>query len=166
MKDKYIEECKTVQQNCTYTAETHHILAAWHRFLAILFQTVPAIVAAVTGALVAAGVKPPSFLWATVASSIVTAVATVMDPGKQHQAHLEAAKSFTTLKHDARFMHEAQSHNLSDEAFAVAVENLHDRYNTLVKTVPATTRLAFELARWTIGEGRHDPDRDASGAIK
>lgn len=164
MKEHYINECKQVRQNCTYTAETHHLIAYWNRLLAVLFQMVPAIFAAATGTLVAVGVTPDSWLWATVVSSVVSAVATVLDPNKQAQMHLGAAKSFTALKHDARFLHEAKSHRLSEEAFVVAVESLHEKYNDLVKASPATGKVAFEIARKFVS--RHEPDRDSSGAMK
>lgn len=165
MKENYIDECKQVQQNSTYTAETHHVIANWNRALALLFQAVPAVVAAVTGTLVATGVKPDSWLWATVVSAAISAIATVLDLNKHSQNHLSAAKNYTTLRHDARFLHEARSQRLSDEAFAVAVESLHDKYNDLVKTSPATSKLAFEIARLFVRARRHEPDRDREGRI-
>lgn len=166
MKDKYIDECKQIKQNAEYTAETHHWIAGWNRFLAHTFQMVPAVIAVITSALVAAGIQPASWLWATVIASVVAAVASVLDPNKQYQDHLLAAKTFTILKHDARFLHDARSHKMSDEAFSNAVENLHERYNDTVRTAPPTNKRFFEIARGIIQSGRHDPDRDSGGAVK
>jgi SMODS and SLOG-associating 2TM effector domain family 4 len=166
MKDKYIDECKQIQQNCTYTAEAHFQIALWHRRLAYIFQIVPAAIAAVTSTLVAANVTSASWLWITVISSVISAVATVLDPNKQYQDHLNAANNFTVLKHDARFLHEAKSQNMSDDAFAVAAEHLHEKYNELVKMTPPTDGNFFEKARKVIGAGIHEPDKDASGKIK
>ena len=166
MKDKYTDECKQIQQNCTYTAEAHHLIARWNKALAYVFQIIPAGIAAVTSGLVAANVKPNSWLWVTMTASIIAAIATIIDPNKRHQEHLNAAKSFTVLKHDARFLHEAKSQNMSDEAFCVAVENLHEKYNDLIKAVPPTGSISIGIARKVIGSGIHEPDKDKSGKIQ
>lgn len=166
MKDKYIEECKQIKQNAEYTAETHHWIAGWNRLLAYTFQIIPAAIAAITSVLVAAGIQPSSWLWATVIASVIAAVASILDPNKRYQDHLLAAKAFTTLKHNARFLYEAKSHKLSDEAFCLAVENLHEKYNDTVRTAPPTNKRFFEIARAVIQSGRHDHDRDSDGNIK
>ncbi len=166
MREKYIDECKQIQQNCTYTAETHFQIALYNRRLAYIFQIIPAVIAAVTSSLVAANVTPASWLWITVIASVVSAVATILDPNKQFQDHLNAANNFTVLKHDARFLHEARSQRMSDDALTVAVENLHEKYNELVKITPPTDGKFFEKARKIIRAGIHEPDKDASGKIK
>jgi hypothetical protein len=166
MKDKYIDECKQLKQNAEYTAEAHHWIASWNRTLAYIFQIIPAIIAAITSSLVAAGIQSTSWLWATVIASVTAAIASVLDPNKQYQDHLLAAKAFTILKHDARFLHEAKSQTLSDEAFCLAVQNLHDKYNETVRVSPPTSKRFFRIARTVIQSGRHEPDRDANGAIR
>jgi len=165
MKEKFIDECKQIRQNAEYTAETHHWIASWNRGLAYAFQIVPAAIAAVTSSLVAAGIQPSSWLWATVISSVVAAVASVLDPNKQYQDHLLAAKSFTIMKHDARFLHDAKSHRMTDAEFCVAVDNLHEKYNELVRVSPPTNKRSFEIARAVIQSGRHAPDRKSDGTI-
>jgi hypothetical protein len=159
MKEAYINECKQIKQSAEYSAEAHHILSKVHKTLSYLFQVIPAGVAAITGALVAANKSPDSLLWWTVSAAVVAAVANILDPKKNYQDHLNAAKNFTTMKHDARFLHESQSLKLSDEAFAVAVENLHNRYNDLVKLTPPTTDWAFAWGRWRIHKQLHQPDK-------
>jgi hypothetical protein len=47
---------------------------------------------------------------------------------------------------------------LDDSEFAVKVEELHRRYNELIKIVPATDKESFEQARNTIKSGIHEPD--------
>jgi hypothetical protein len=45
---------------------------------------------------------------------------------------------------------------MSDEVFRVAVENLqnlHEKYNELVKMTPPTGRISFGKAREVVGEG-------------
>lgn len=166
MRENYVDECKQIQQNCTYTAEAHHQIARWNRALSYIFQIIPAGVAAITSALVAANIKPPSWLWATMTASIISAVATIVDPNKKYQEHLSTAKNFTVLKHDARFLHEAKAQSMTDEGLCVAVETLHDRYNELVKAAPPTGSISFGIARRIVGSGLHEPDKDPSGKIK
>jgi hypothetical protein len=166
MREKYKDECKQIQQNCTYTAEAHYHLAIWNRVVAYLFQIVPAAVAAITGILVAANAEPTSWLWVTVIASVISVVAGILEPNKKYQEHLNAGRQFTALKHDARFLHEAKGDQMTDEAFCVAVENLHDKYNELLKNVPPTGNLSFEKARKVVGRGIHEPDKDAHGKIR
>lgn len=166
MKDKYIEECKIIQQNCTYTAEAHHQDALCERKKAIWLEVIPAACAAVTGTLVAAKYASENLLFVTIISSVITAVATVLNPRKGYESHLVAAKNFTAMKHDARLLHEAGSQHMSEEAFVVAVENLHERYNDLLQTVPPTSPKAFEKARNIIGRGIHEPDKDRDGKVR
>jgi hypothetical protein len=166
MRVKYIDECKQIQQNCTYTAEAHHQMALRYKTTRLWLQIIPAIVAAVSGTLVAAGVSPQSLLWLTVLSATVSAVANIIDPNKNYQAHLDAAKNFTVLKHDSRALHESFGSRMNDDAFAVAVENLHDKYNELVKMVPPTSKGSFQQARTTIQEGIHSPDKSSDGQIQ
>lgn len=166
MKDKYINECKIIQQNCTYTAETHHQMASSAKRQAFWLEVIPAICAALSGTLVASGILGHGALIITVISSVITAVSAVLNPNKTYQAHLEAAKNFTALKHDSRFLHEASSAKLSDEAFALAVEHLHQKYNELMKAVPPTNSKSFKKAQEVVQGGTHDPDRDKKGNIK
>lgn len=161
MKNEYINECKTIHENCTYTAEAHHQMALSAKRKAVWLEIVPAILAAVTGSLVAAGIAPTKLILLTVVSSTVTAVAATLNPNKIYQSHLEAAKNFTTLKHDARLMCKATASRLGDEAFAVCVEGLHARYNELVKTVPPTSPKSFAKAQEVIQGGAHDPDDES-----
>jgi hypothetical protein len=158
MKDRYIDECKIIKQNSEYTAETHHLMADHHRKIALWFQLGPAVLAAISSSATTLGA---SFSWlpiVTMLSAVVAAVATVLNPNKRYEEHLSAAKAFTALKHDARFLSSAEAMSLSDDAFTVRVKNLHDQYNALVRTVPPTEVKFFEKARERILAGRHDPD--------
>jgi hypothetical protein len=134
--------------------------------LAYVFQIIPASIAAITSGLVAANIKPHSWLWATMTASVISAVATIVDPNKKYQEHLIATKNFTILKHDARSLHQAKSQKMSDEAFCMEVENLHEKYNELIKAVRPTGSVSFGMARRIVGAKIHEPDQDASGKIK
>lgn len=165
MQENYINEAKQIKQNCEYNAETHHIIAKRFKKWSFLLQVLPATVAAVSGSLVAAGKSPASLLVLTVVSSVITAIASILDPNKGYQDHLNAAKNFTILKHEARSLHETFGSRMTDEAFAIAVENIHRKYTDLVKMAPPTDDEAFMQAREKIQDRLHEPDKDAEGKI-
>jgi hypothetical protein len=166
MREAYINECKQIKQNAEYTAEAHHAIACFQKRLALGLQTVPAGIAAFSGAWVAAGQTSTQWLWLTVISAVVASVASVLNPNKAYAEHLNAAKNFTTIKHDARALHQAFGQRMTDEAFAIAVENLHEKYNDLVKVSPPTTDRSFKKAQQKIQSNAHEPDKDKDGNLK
>jgi hypothetical protein len=158
-REKYIAELKQIKQNCEYTAETHHNIANVNKKMAIWFQTVPAVAAALSGLLVAGQVIPIWWAWITTISAVVAAVGTVLNPLKDYYDHLNAAKSFTILKHDARSLYETFESGMGDSTFQSNVKTLHERYNDLLRFVPPTNNSAFEKARRRIKSGIHQPDQ-------
>jgi len=166
MIETYKSECKQIKQNAEYSAETHHIIADRSKRQSFWFEVVPAIIAAITGGLVAGQIAPTPLLWLTVISSVVSAIANVLNPKKDYYDHLNAAKNFTTIKHDARALHETFASGLSENEFKTRVEQLHQRYNDLVMFVPPTDKESFEQARIRVQSGLHAPDRDSKGSIK
>lgn len=165
-RTSYLNECRQIQQNALYTAQSHHDSAEFFKKVSFWLQLVPAVVAAVTGALVGSGVSSDDLLWLTVAASAVSAVTSVLNPNKEREEHARAAKSFTNIRHDARFLHESQVHTLTGEQFIATVDRLHCRYNDVVGMTPTTGRSVFEKARTFIQSGRHDPDKNTDGTIK
>jgi hypothetical protein len=165
MKEQYLEECAVIQQNCTYTAEAHHRIAISAKRKAFWLEVIPAVCAAVSSSLVAAHIVDERLLPLTILSATVSAVTAIINPNKTYQDHLAAAKNFTTLKHDARFLRESQSTRLTEEALVLAVENLHQRYNELLKSTPPTDDKSFAEAQRVVQAGTHDPDRDVGGNI-
>lgn len=158
MREAYQTECNTIEDNCTYTAEAHHSIAARSQKQAFWFQVIPAVVAALSGLLVVGKVIPLWWGWLTAISAIVSAVGAVLDPNKTYYAHLNAAKDFTVIKNRARALGAVFSSDMSDQEFAREAKALHDQYNELVRYTPPTTQAAFEHARKRIKDGVHDPD--------
>jgi len=158
MREKYLNECKVIKENCEYTAEAHHIIAARNKRLSIGFQLVPAIIAALSGILVVGAVVPIWWGWLTVLSAVVTAVASVLNPLKTYYDHLNAAKNFTALKQEARGLKDTFSSTMEDKEFFSAVKNLHEKYNNLIKFVPPTDKKSFSEGRERIKRGVHKPD--------
>lgn len=165
MRSGFLAECELIEQNAIHTAEAHHIVGRWQRWLAYSFQLIPAAIAAVTSTLVAAGAQPEGWLWVTVVSSVTAASASVLNPNAQAASHVSAAKAFTILKRDAIFLRRARAATLSDEALALCVEQLHARYNEAVRTSPPTGPRSFALARERIKAGVHTPDPMETQAI-
>lgn len=164
MRKKLLQECKTIQDYCKYNAEAHHILVAKNEKLSLWLQLIPAIIAALSGfqsnGLLVPQWASPVWGWLTATAATVMAVSTVLNPLRTYFDHLNAAKSFVILKHDARALYETFSVGMNDESLAQAVNNLHQRYNDLVKSVPPTTKESFEEARLRIKDGRHEPDEE------
>lgn len=158
MKEKCIKECDAIEQNSTYTAETHHIIAGKQKTLATRFQIIPAIAAAVLGALVGAGQVPTWCIWLSVISAVISAVGNVLNPLKEYYDHLNAAKNFAALKHDSRALKETFSCTMTDTEFTTAARLLHDRYNDLIRFAPPTDPDSFEKARKRVQSGIHKLD--------
>lgn len=158
MIDQYCNECKQIQENSTYSAEAHHIMAkrlgSWYTF----FQLIPAIASALVGGLVVGQVVPPWVGIVSLVAAIVTAIGTVKNPQQEYYSHLNAAKAFTVLKHDARALHEIFAPNTPDAEMAIRVKTLHDRYNEVIRVVPPTEDWAFDKARVRIKAGVHECD--------
>jgi hypothetical protein len=158
MRKKYLEECEIIRQNCEYTAEAHHIIAEKNKRMQVGFQLVPAISASLSSLLVVGTTVPEWVGWIAVISAVVTAVASVLNPLKDYYDHLNAAKNFTALKHDARNFKNVSSSKMNDNNLVLGVENLHQRYNDLIKFVPPTDDKSFEKAVKRIKEGIHNPN--------
>lgn len=157
--NKYLaKECKTIQDNCIYTAETHHIIASRNEKIAFWSQLAPAVIAALSGLLIVGQIIPVWWGWLTVISSVITAVANVLNPYKGYYDHLNAAKSFTILKQDARALCQTFSNGMNEKEFSAAVKDLHDRYNDIVRFTPPTDNKSFEEARKRVKAGIHEQD--------
>lgn len=153
----YSAECHRIEQNATYSAETHHILAKRQQLWFKLFQLVPAIATALIGTLTVGQVVPRWVGIVGLVTAVVTAIGTVLNPQQSYYEHLGAAKAFTVIKHDARSLRE-MGEQTTGQDLTVAVKSIHDRYNDLVRIAPATEDWAFERARERIQAGVHQPD--------
>jgi len=160
MLEAHCKECERIEENCMFTAETHHILAKRQKRWFVILQLVPAVTSALLGTLVVGQVVPRWVGIIAVVSAIVTAIGTVMNPQQGYFEHLNAAKAFTTMKHDARALREVFGVGTTDKEFAGIVKSLHDRYNDLVRLSPPTEDWAFEKARQRIRRGVHKPDAE------
>jgi hypothetical protein len=165
-QSKLIDECKQIQQNALYTAQSHHDRAEFFQKASFVLRVLPALGAAISGALVGVGSGPDELVWLAVLGAAISAVTGVLNPDREAEDHTRAAKAFTSLRHDARFLHEVQVHVMGNEHFIAAVERIHARYNDVVGMSPSTGRSFFEKARKFIQLGRHEPDKNSDGSIR
>ncbi len=158
MKETYTEECEVIYQNCVYTAETHHVIADKQRRRLTRFQTIPAVIAAVSGTYIGIKDAPEWVVWLGVISAVVAAVGSVLNPLKEYYDHLNAAKNFTTLKQDVRSLRDTFSKAMTDKELETATRHIHDRYNDIVRYSPPTDNKSFEEARERVQGKIHEPD--------
>lgn len=156
-RQSLVDECKTLAENCLYTATTHYFMAAQASWRARLFLLVPAAVAAVAGILTSVGL--PGWIGAFAsAAGLVSGVATVLGAGQKETAHKSAGNLFTCLRHEARALNETFQPSLSNGQFLAEVRRLCDRYNCLVEATELTDDVAYEKARKKVKSGTFTPD--------
>ncbi len=150
-------ECKTIEENSLYTAQTHYIIAdreGWKRWS---FLAIPAFLSGIAGAVVACGLPP----WIGVIGAIfggVGGVAASLGVDRDAGQHTNAGNIMTSLRHEARQIHEVFSKELSHSELTAEVRRLADKYNNLRLALPCTDDSAFEKAREKIRKGRFIPD--------
>lgn len=152
-----ITECKRIEEDSEYTAEAHHIIAAGMERVSFWVKSIPAAVAAGSGASVLAGY--PSWVgWFAIISGVVFALTMILNPDRNAIEQTKAAKAYTVLKHDARALYQTFSNEMDRSEFYHSVRLLRERYNNLVSQTPKTNDKAFEKARLKIKSERHTPD--------
>ena len=156
-KEHLIKECMRVEEDCMYTAETHHVIASSSEKIGFWVKAIPAAVAAGSGIAILKGF-PIWVAWLSIISGIAFALTFLLDPDRRKNDHTKAAKDYTVLKHEARSLYQTFSHEMNQSEFYMSVRLLRERYNNLVSQTPKTTDKAFEKAREKIKAGRHTPD--------
>jgi hypothetical protein len=152
-----INECKRIEEDCTYNAETHHSIASCNDRISFWIKFIPAAVAAGSGIAVLKG-SPIWVAWLSILSGVVFALATILNPDRNANDHTKAAKDFTVLKHDSRALYQTFSHEMSQSEYYISVRLLRDRYNNLIRHTPKTSDKAFRKASKKIKAGSHRPD--------
>lgn len=139
-------ECRTIEDNARHTAEAHHILASRSKTQAFWFEVVPAVIASLSGLLVVGEVIPVWWGWVTVVSAVITATSSIVSPHKSYYENLNAAKSFTVVKHRARSLHATFALTMTEQEFIKEVRGLSDYYNQLILLTPPTQEWAYKKA--------------------
>ena len=152
-----IDECRQIEDDCLYTAETHYIMAAGAGRVSFWVKLIPALAAAVSGAALLSG-APNWMAWFSVVAGIAFALQSIINPDQKKEEHSQAAKNYTALKHESRSLSQTFYKEMDRNSFSVWVRILRERYNMIVKMTPQTTNDAFEKGRKRIKAGRHVPD--------
>ena len=156
-KEHLIKECMRIEEDCMYSAETHHQIAASAKKTAFYIKFIPAVIAALSGILILSGVSI-IVAWLSVLSGFILAIASVLDPDRNKNDHIKTAKDYTVLKHDSRALYQAFAQEMSSLEFHISTRLLRGRYNNIVNNSTETNDKAFEKAREKIKAGRHTPD--------
>ncbi|MCD4676913.1 MAG: SLATT domain-containing protein [Desulfobacula sp.] len=159
--DNLINECKRIEEDCLYTAETHYILAAGAGRVSFWVKLIPAVAAAISGIALLSG-APNWVAWFSVIAGVAFALQSIMNPDKKNEEYSQAAKSYTALKHESRSLYQTFHKEMDRNSFLIMVRILRERYNMLAKMTPQTTTKAFEEGRKRIKAGRHTPDFEES----
>lgn len=155
--EKLVNECKQIQEDSTYTAEAHHIIE--HKLSRNSFwcELIPVCITILSTFALLIG-APNWLSWITLLSSTIIILNVFLEPGKKAKDHLLAAKHFTSLKHEARSLHESFRDFMSENEFYNSVRRLRDRYNLLTQFAPPTDEKSFCKAINKIKSGVHEAD--------
>jgi gas vesicle protein len=159
-----LDECRTIEENCLYTAQAHYVIANQENWKKWILLVVPAFLSGLAGALVATGLPT----WIGIIGAALGGlggVAAALGVDRESGNHTNAGKIMTSMRHEARQFHEVFWKELSRTELRSDVRRLADRYNNLRLILPATTDKAFEKARKRIREGIFVPDFKTSTAI-
>ncbi len=77
--------------------------------------------------------------------------------------HLIAGHIMTSMRHEARQLHEVYFKEYSRAELVANVQRLDDKYNSKLIALPCTDDEAFEKAREKIKKGRFLPDFKKQG---
>ncbi len=156
-RDHLTNECKRIEEDSMYTADTHHIIAHRESTKASILKYLSAFTAALSGVVILLG-APAWTAWLAIVSGLVTAAITISDPANKSREHIIAARNFTVLKHEARALHETFSNYIDGNEYFQRVNILREKYNKTVELTPPTDNKAFEKASERIQAGIHIPD--------
>ena len=145
-REDLIKECKTIEDNARYTSKAHYLMASRNKSLAIWFEIIPAMIAAVSGVLVLSQTIPPILGWITVVSALISAISNILSPHKSHYENLNTAKNFTITKTKAKSLYDSFSTSLDDDQLYNEVKSLSDNYNNLIQHTPPTSEWAYKKA--------------------
>jgi len=156
--ESLVNECKQIQEDSTYSAEVHYIIAGKLAKKAFWYKLIPACITVFSAYKLLTG-SQSWVAWITLLSGLVTIMNVFMEPEKRARGHQFAAKSFTVLKHEARSLHESFKDFISDDEFYHTVKRLREKYNMLAQLTPPTDdKDAWEEARKRIKAGVHKAD--------
>ncbi|CEP66427.1 Uncharacterized [Moorella glycerini] len=157
-----LDECRTIAENCLYTAQAHFVTADRAETRSQWFLTVPSVVAGICGLLVALGF--PNWIGAVAAvAGTVSTVASSLGVDRLATEHRILANSLTALRHEARTLQETMWREISHEQLVAEVRRLTDKYNALIQGPKATDIKSFEVGRRRIKAGLFEPD-DCKGS--
>lgn len=160
-----LDECRTIEENCLYTGQAHFVIANQENWKKWILLVIPAFLSGLAGALVACGLAT----WIGIVGAVLGGLAGVvaaLGVDRESGNHMAAGKVMTSMRHEARQIHEVFWKEMSRAELRADVRRLADRYNNLRLMLPATNDKAFEKARKRIREGIFVPDFKADHTMQ
>lgn len=153
-----INECKQIEEDSLYTAETHYIIGHKLSVKTFWFKFIPALITIVSAFSLLIGAAD-WVSWITLFSGLITIINILLEPEKESKSHFSAAQNFTVLKHEARSLYETFKDFIDKKDFYHEVKRLREKYNLFSRLTPPTDdEKAWKQARKNIKEGRHKAD--------
>jgi hypothetical protein len=150
-------ECKKMEEDALYTAETHFQMAYNHKQVSFWVRFIPALVTGISGTLIILGF--PNWVgWLSIIGAIAIAFGNIQGAERSMKEHTEIAKKFKTIQHTARYLYKTKQYLISVEEFFEEVDSLRKETNELILVAPQTSDKYFYKARKKIKEGIHIPD--------
>jgi len=152
-----LDECKTIAENCLYTAQTHFIMQEKAGSKSLWLILIPSGIAAIAGMLTSIGLPGWIGVFATL-SGVITGVATYCKIDQKEISHKTAANLLTSLRHEARSVYETYWKDMTHEQLSNEVRRLGDKYSTLCQALITTDKDSYEEARKLLKSGTFVPD--------
>ena len=152
-----LEELRTIEENCLYTAQAHFVVAARKGTVVRVVYVGASVLAATGGGLVAAGLPTWLGIFSAV-GGVVGAVAAALGADQDVHSHLVAANALTKLRHEARALRETFSPTMTQEELSRETRRLTEAYNNMIQGLSPTDEKSMLQARKAIQEGRFVPD--------
>lgn len=157
--DHLVYECKKIEEDALYTAETHFQIAGYYKRLTFWSRFAPAIVTAISGTLIIIG-YPKWVAWFSILGAMATTFGSIQGADRAFTDHTTCAKEYKAIQHIARYLYKTKQFELTRKDFFNEIDQLRLQVNELNKKSPQTIEKYFNKARNKIKAGIHTPDFD------
>jgi len=147
-----LDECKTIEENCLYTGQTHFVMAEKIEKKKFWLVFIPSLLAVVAGAYSAIY----AVNWAAAVASISAGIAgltSFLGIEREAVTHNSAGNLLSIMRHEARILHESLWKEIPREHLCMEVRKLNDKYQIACFALDVTDSKSFELARKRIKSG-------------
>jgi len=154
-----IDEAKRLEEDLLWSMTSCFQIATWWRLLHWVIGVPSVVAAAITGLKAVKAGDPETIAMFAVASAILSALATFMNPSRSAREFHNAGVRCSALKGKLRRFWQIDA-TVEDPALRKTLEKLADEKSHLMETMPHTGGLAYWLAGRSIkkGQNKHQVD--------